>query len=267
MLKDHMDAVENVLVALTQIQANAGHPIHKGTPRELFIREFLGEHLPSSVDIGTGEIIDSNSTPGGARNQFDIVLYKKNYSKLHFGGGIFGFLVESVIATIEVKSTLDEKGVEQSVKAAHYVKSLSPSINNAMQIGWVPPKPLSFIVAYDGPASMATANQWINNAHRKHTIPFPVWNQENRTNTAGTALDGLFVLRRGCIKLDNTPLTLVNPEIKNQQPFTSLLIDSPSNNLLMFFLILQEACNNLNATWLNPNPYLLNIKFDQVSYQ
>lgn len=267
MLKNHMDAVEDVLVALSKIQINAGHSIHKGTPRELFIREFLGDHLPSNVDIGTGEIIDSNSKPGDLRNQFDIVLYKKNYSKLHFGGGIFGFLAESVIATIEVKSTLDEKGVEQSVKAAHNVKSLTPSVNNAMRVGWVPPKPLSYVVAYDGPANMATANQWITNSHRKNTIPFPVWTEENRTSTAGTALDGLFVLKHGYIKLNNTPLTLLDPDVKDPQPFTNLVVDSNSSNLLMFFLILQEACSNLDATWLNPNPYISSVKFDHVFRQ
>lgn len=262
-----MDAVEDVLVALTRIQANSGHPIHKGTPRELFIREFLSDHLPSSVDIGTGEIIDSNSTPGQSRNQFDIVLFKKNYPKLHFGGSIFGFMAESVIATIEVKSTLDEKGIDQAVTAAHNVKSLMPSVNAGMRIGWLPPKPLSFVVAYDGPANMSTVGNWITTSHRENSIPFPVWNEENRTKTPGTALDAVFVLKHGFIKLNNTPLTLFDSDIINEKQFTNLIVDSAVGNLLMFFLILQESCSNLEATWLNPNPYISNVKFDKVSRQ
>jgi hypothetical protein len=66
--------------------------LHKGTPREAFIREFLEGHLPENVAIGTGEIIDSTSKPNSPRNQFDIVIYRKSYPKLDFGGGVSGLL-------------------------------------------------------------------------------------------------------------------------------------------------------------------------------
>jgi hypothetical protein len=106
MLKSHMDAIENHLLQISQIPANSGHTLHRGTPREAFIKEFLETHLSENVAIGTGEIIDASSQPRELRNQYDIVLYKKNYPKLDFGGGINGFLIESVVATIEVKSVL-----------------------------------------------------------------------------------------------------------------------------------------------------------------
>ena len=81
MLKSHMDAREAALVAISKVPSNAGHSLHKGTPREAFIKEFLANHLPSNVDIGTGEIIDANSQANQSRNQFDIVIYKRNYPK------------------------------------------------------------------------------------------------------------------------------------------------------------------------------------------
>ena len=71
-----MDAIENQLVAISQIPANAGHTLHRGTPREAFIKEFLENHLSANVAIGTGEIIDANSQPRVQRNQYDIVIYK-----------------------------------------------------------------------------------------------------------------------------------------------------------------------------------------------
>ena len=148
-----MDAVENSLVHTSRIPANSGHSLHKGTPREAFIREFLENHLSSNIAIGSGEIIDFKSAPNVQRNQFDIVLYKRNYPKLSFGGNIDAFLIESVVATIEVKSILDSKGIEQSIRAAHAAKSLIPSIVLSMHTGWIPPKVLNFVVAYDGPAS------------------------------------------------------------------------------------------------------------------
>ena len=108
MLKTHINAKETTLLSQYEEAAISGHPTLQGSPRELFVKHFLREHLNSNVAIGSGEIIDANSKPGERRNQHDIVIYKKNYPKLNFGGGETDvFLIESVIATIEVKSTLD----------------------------------------------------------------------------------------------------------------------------------------------------------------
>lgn len=152
MLKSHMDAQEDTLFAKSKIPASSGHGQHKGTPREIFIREYLQSHLPENVAIGTGEIIDANSQPGEQRSQFDIVIYRRNYPKLDFGGEISGFLIESVVATIEVKSTLTRPGMEQAIRAARSAKQLMPNNTMVMSAGYVPPKVLNYVVAYDGPA-------------------------------------------------------------------------------------------------------------------
>ena len=82
MLKAHFDALEKVLLYKYKISANSGHTLHKGTPREAFIREFLQSHLSKRVAIGTGEIIDAQSQPNEARNQFDIVIYNNTTDKI-----------------------------------------------------------------------------------------------------------------------------------------------------------------------------------------
>jgi hypothetical protein len=255
-----MDAIENHLVSISQIPANSGHTLHKGTPREAFIKEYLESHLSANVAIGTGEIIDASSQPGGARNQFDIVIYKKSYPKLDFGGGISGFLIESVIATIEVKSLLDQTAIDQSVKAAHNVKQLTPNINRSFSTGWIPPKILNYVVAYTGPAQMSTVHGWILNSHRTLNIPLPTWTQQDKTNTPGTALDGVFLLNKGFIKLDNTPLNL-NPQNANG---IHTISDSANGNILMLFLCLQAACDNIEGAWLNPIPYVATARFPNV---
>lgn len=259
MLAAHMDAVEASLVHTSKIPANSGHTLHKGTPREAFIKEFLEGHLSTNVAIGTGEIIDANSRPRDLRNQFDIVIYKNNYPKLDFGGGISGFMIESVVATIEVKSLLNQAAVDQSVGAAKNAKSLTPNLNKSFSTGWIPQKVLNFVVAYDGPAQMSTAHGWILNAHRTLGIPLPSWTQETKTSTPGTALDGIFLLQKGFIKLDNSPLSLNHgtPPL----PGTHVVCDSPTGNLLMLFLALQEACNNIQGAWLNPIPYVQNVNY------
>lgn len=262
MLKSHMDAVESSLIHISQIPANAGHTLHRGTPREAFIKEFLEGHLSANVAIGTGEIIDASSQPRAQRNQFDIVIYKDNYPKLDFGGGINGFMVESVVATIEVKSLLDQSAIDQSVKAAHAAKSLTPNINTSFSTGWIPPRVLNFVVAYQGPAQMATVHGWILNAHVTQNVPLPTWNHDNRTTVPGTALDGVFLLQKGFVKLDNSPMTL-----NSQQPplpGTHVICDSISGNLLMLFLALQEACDNVQGAWLNAIPYLQSARYSNV---
>jgi hypothetical protein len=52
MLKSHMDAVETSLIHISKIPANAGHTLHRGTPREAFIKEFLEGHLSANVACG-----------------------------------------------------------------------------------------------------------------------------------------------------------------------------------------------------------------------
>ena len=115
MLLTHLNVIEEVLLAKSKVAANAGHSIHKGTPREAFVKEFLDCHLPETVAIGTGEIIDQNSRPNTPRRQHDIVIYKKSFPKIEIGGGIYAFLAESVIATIEIKSVLDKEALKQAI--------------------------------------------------------------------------------------------------------------------------------------------------------
>ena len=262
MLAAHMDAVEAALVQTSRIPANTGHTLHRGTPRESFVKQFLESHLSANVALGTGEIIDAASLPRQPRNQFDIVIYKDNYPKLDFGGGINGFMVESVVATIEVKSLLDQAAIDQSVTAAHNAKRLTPHINSNFRSGWVPPRVLNFVVAYDGPAQMSTVHSWIMNSHARLGIPLPVWTAETRLGTAGTALDGVILLQRGFIRLDNAPLTLntSSPPL----PGTHVVCDSSTGNLLMLFLALQESCNNIQGAWLDPIPYVQNVRFNNV---
>jgi hypothetical protein len=254
-----MDAREQALVAISKIPANSGHSLHKGTPREAFIKEFLLGHLPESVAIGTGEIIDSNSAPGGKRNQFDLVIYRKNYPKLDFGGGVSGFLVESVVATVEVKSTITQAELEAAVRAAHNSKSLVPNVTSSFSTGWIPPKVLNYVVAYDGPANMLTAYGWLPQIYANLEIqspPLPA-DEAQRLRTAAPAIDGLFVLNRGFMYFDNVPVGFASAAGRQQNSNLRWLIaDSTSGNLLLFFLLLQSATANLEGKWLNPVPYL-----------
>lgn len=270
MLKDHMDSVEQHLLAISKIPANSGHSLHKGTPRETFIKEYLESHLPSNVAIGTGEIIDANSRPGQSRNQYDIVVYKRSYPKLDFGGGISGFLVESVVATIEVKSTLTQDEFGRAASAARNAKSLKPNVVTSFTSGYIPPAILNYVVAYDGPANMSTVHGWIATEYRKHGIPNAPLPTERgkRTKTPGEAIDAVFVLGKGFMYLDNVLVGFVTDEMRKANPALKwALADTANGNLLLLFTMLHGATANIEGKWLNSIPYLSSFSVSNLHCQ
>ena len=265
MLKSHMDARENVLLATSKIPANTGHTLHMGTPRESFISEFLKDHLNEKVAIGTGEVIDANSKPGQRRNQHDIVVYKREFPKLNFGGGINGFLAESVVATIEVKSTLTQTDFQNASRAAKNTKSLSRANRGGLFSGYQPPSILSYVVAYDGPANMSTIQGWIAPFMTAEGIANPPMGNtlNERINVTAPCLDGIFVLGKGFMTFDNCPVSLVTDAMRGANPQLRWTVsDSPENNLLMLFLVLTNAISGLAATSFNPVPYAQNARFN-----
>ncbi len=237
MLQSHTDAVEQSLLAISQIPANLGNNLHKGTPREAFIRRFLQDHLSERVPIGTGELIDANFQPNQSGNQIDIVIYKRDYPKLDFGGGISGFLAESVVVTIEVKSLLDREAMLQSMRTAQTVKSLTKHVITAFTTGYQPPSILSYLVAYDGPASMKTVHGWFAGIHGELGINYPPMPLEvqQRIGIASPSVDGVFLLGRGFITFDNSPGGFITDELRQQLPNLHWAVaDTPSGTFFCF---------------------------------
>lgn len=265
MLASHMSAIETKLLADAGVQKNTGHSLHKGTPREVFIRDFLEGHLAADVAIGTGEIIDANSKPGQSRNQFDIVIYKRNFPRLDFGGGITGFLAEGVVATIEVKSTLDAAGIEQAARAAARVKSLTKNVHRVMTSGYIPPAIVSVVVAYDGPSNMETIHGWIGTAYKRLGISDPV--ASTGAAPAAAAIDGVYVLGRGMMNFINGPHALVDPTVlANNQNLVWSVTPTERGSVLALFLLLTTITSNLSSEWINPIAYLKGVNFKDVAY-
>jgi hypothetical protein len=261
-----MDSVEDHLLAISRVPANSGHSLHKGTPREAFIREYLENHLSQNLAIGTGEIIDATSQAGEARNQIDIVLYRRNYPRLSFGGGINAFLAESVVAIIEVKSTLTSDELGKSIRTARRVKQLQRHVVRSFHTGYQPPSILSYVVAYDGPAQMKTVHGWIDSLHKVEGISIPQMpaTGEARVGIASPSLDGIFVLGRGFVQFDNAPMGFANDEIRKQHPDVAWVIgDTPRGSILLLFLGLTMAVSGTTAEWLEPGPYLTDFSLPQ----
>lgn len=275
MLKSHIDAIEDTLVSLSKIPAGSGHPLHKGTPRESFIREYLQSHLPENFAIGTGEIIDCNSRPNEKRNQHDIIIYRKNFPKLNFGGGINAYLIESVIATIEVKSTLTESGVLQAIESANRIKHLGesfdpkmypedPNINDRVK----PEQIKNYIIAYDGPDNIQTVHRWVVNSHEKLGIPkiFLPLGKIAKQMIMGNSIDSVFILHKGFLSFANQS-TYFQGQIECDNEGTNhswVMANQTNGNLLQLFMLLIDLSVDSKPQAFYPMGYLKHHKMGDI---
>lgn len=264
MLTTHLNNSETLLLCQRQIPAIGGHSLHLGTPREVFVREFLESHLPSDVAIGSGEIIDCSSAPGVSRHQHDIVLYRRNYPRIYLGGGITAFLNESVVATIEVKSTLDQDGVDQVVGAGLATKSLVRSTTGLA-------RPIAnFIVAYAGPAQMSTVFNWIRNAYSARQLSDPLFATQAmpRRMIDSAALNGVFVLGKGACLFENDIGYLHDGLYYNADPNLAWSIsDCERGSLALFFAVLLGLASSSQSPELNPWPYFGSHTLPPVTFE
>lgn len=263
-LDAHFSSFEELLLSQSRIPVNSGHSIHKGTPREKFIQDFLVNHLPTNLDIGSGEIISAISRVGEKRHQHDIVLYKKEYPKINFGGGVYGFLAESVIATIEVKSTIDRCGIRQAVTAARALKDIEKNHIEPFRYSHITPDIVSFVVAYAGPKSTRTIYDWLIEEYDAQGIKDDLPSGELRCLCPGKALDGVFVMGKGWLALDNTKLQIVAEEERELGGYNWLQCDTERGSLLLFFLILYVAVIFQGNRFIDTAPYMNNSDFREL---
>jgi hypothetical protein len=74
-----------------------------GFVRELFVHHVLENIMPKSVVIGSGEIVDGE---GNRSAQQDVIVYRADFPVITSLTPVNTYLIEGVIATVEVKSDL-----------------------------------------------------------------------------------------------------------------------------------------------------------------
>ena len=281
LLQEHFEAYETFMTALSGVPENAGHSIHLGTPREWFVRQFLSDHLSEAVAIGSGEIVDCDSKAGDfsqdkakeeRRNQSDIVIYERTSPRIYFGGGIHGFLAESVIATIEVKSNLTCDELRKSIKSARNIKRLKAGDRSATPLrdqGYRPPAILNFVVAYGGPAKMETVLTWLRDTYDELKIdrnPLPIG--MSRWVTPSPAIDGIFVLGRGLILFDNWRLMFAPEGFNDEFVGKNWLVCSGKTGTLFYlFLCISQAVHGTYSGSMRMKSYAGGFHLEQVKLE
>jgi len=101
----YLNSIEDMMLSWYEFnKTTLKHPTNLGGLREHFIKNVLLNFVPSSIIIGSGEVTDGVKRSG----QQDIILYRANFPVIKGYDHVNLYLIEGVIATIEVKSDLSE---------------------------------------------------------------------------------------------------------------------------------------------------------------
>lgn len=120
-----LDSMEGQLEKEAELAGLFEHPTLTGSSREFLVKRVLRSVLPPIVHVGSGRLIDN---PGHFSKHIDIVLYDSRFPILEIESGIGMYLIEGVIATIEVKSTLTKEHLLEALENTNSMMSLSPGI-------------------------------------------------------------------------------------------------------------------------------------------
>ncbi|PIR21170.1 MAG: hypothetical protein COV45_00050 [Deltaproteobacteria bacterium CG11_big_fil_rev_8_21_14_0_20_47_16] len=107
------DAAASLVADFTKTSSYK-NPNTNGSIKEDLIRKELMQRLPSGIEFGKGEIVD---TFGNRTGEHDIVGYDKHFMPLFQSHGtISTFFSESVFCCVEAKSFLDEAALKDAKK-------------------------------------------------------------------------------------------------------------------------------------------------------
>ena len=121
-----------ISAALTNAKALAGvsHAGLKGQLREAIVRDLIRPFLPLRIGIGQGQIVSHDNKMS---SQMDVILYDPGIvPPVIFDGKDGLFPLESVLATIEVKSVLNATALREAHESAERLSQLPylPGLRN-----------------------------------------------------------------------------------------------------------------------------------------
>ena len=134
-LADILDATaEAMRVELSRLRAGLVHPGLRGSSAEEVVRDMLKLHLPSSLGVTVGEVVDAN---GNVSGQADVIIYDTLRTPMLFSSAkdsIHAVPAEGVVGVVEVKSRLQKKDIPQIVDHARRLAHLEKSAYFPMPI-------------------------------------------------------------------------------------------------------------------------------------
>ena len=232
-LDKHFESIRETLLKKFETSKIIKHPGTVGSVRELFIREFLQSHLPDNLRITSGIIFDSKDN---FSKQQDLVLYRTNFPKLDFGmSAVDLLLVEGVLATIEVKSTLTVSNIGTVLENILSVKKLQKSILGSTGIGVTHNFPLTKILTV--------------------IFSYQGSNLDKIVDAIGYFGEGIEMLPDMVIVLNRGILIKNSGELLPKDEDALYLEQENSNYLKILFLKLTEIAGTFSNVMVNWNDY------------
>jgi len=108
------------------VSSITNHSLLLGDAREKFISSILESFLPKTIVVGSGIIVDHK---GDYSKQIDIIIYRNDFPVFRTLGNADVYLLEGVIATIEVKSKLTKKAFKEALDNCKSVRNLFAKVH------------------------------------------------------------------------------------------------------------------------------------------
>jgi hypothetical protein len=200
----------------------------KGRAREIFISDIFKPFLIRNFEVCTGHIIDSVD---GHSRQIDIIVFDSRVIPpimLAEGEGIIPY--EAVLATIEVKTTLNAEELDKSIENARSIKVLNPNFQEILKTDKIKHTPVCYIFAF---SSDLTAKDELKRLEER------VEKSNEGKPKIDVPISGLCVANKCflyCRKADCSP-----PQ------FMTIARDGNHLNILEFLLNLVNTCSNMAA--------------------
>lgn len=105
-----------------------------GSAREFIVKRVLRSILPPITHLGTGIVVDFQ---GKKSKQIDIIVYDPRFPVFEMQSGIGVYLLEGVIATIEVKSMLTKKTLYEALENTYSFLELTPGLVSSTASRWM----------------------------------------------------------------------------------------------------------------------------------
>lgn len=128
---EYANAIEKMMGAWHEYsQETFKNSTNLGSAREHFVKEILANFLPKSVVVGSGEITDGRQRSG----QQDVIVYRAEFPVLSGFSSVNTYMIEGVIATIEVKSDLSTGSPNGLYSALQNVATVNRLSNQAIKL-------------------------------------------------------------------------------------------------------------------------------------
>lgn len=117
-----LESLNREVINQLDLAASIKHPGENGRAREQVIAMFLRRIVPKEFGIDTGFVFDAQ---GKISRQIDLVLYRTGYHPVFEIGGIKHFMIESVVAVFENKSSIGSRDkLDSAIENIVSVKAL-----------------------------------------------------------------------------------------------------------------------------------------------